>query len=232
MRVESNEPARFGRESPVLRHWVANSVGFSVEGPGCRGVVERVYGLPGAATSIAVRRRLRRRTLVPADHVIEVVPADELLVVGRTPERTKTPRPSHRLGERTRAATRRGGIAFGRAAASSYRQLARLATILVTLTEVAVRGALRILRDAAVTLRELAEAGWPVVRRGVGIGRRRLATVIAQASEAVQRAHSRRRRERLARSLEAMVAALARERGSSNGHVSPQGEREPPRVKN
>src|SRR5439155_3881220 len=87
MRVESNEPARFGRESPVLRHWVANSVGFSVEGPGCRGVVERVYGLPGAATSIAVRRRLRRRTLVPADHVIEVLPGDYLLVVGSIPGR-------------------------------------------------------------------------------------------------------------------------------------------------
>ena len=234
MRVESNEPARFGRDSPVLRHWLANSTGFRVEGPGCHGTVERVYGLPGATTSIAVRRRLRRRVLVPAAAVAEVVPAEELLVVGRArAEGPANRRPPRRIGRRTGAAVTRGAGAFGRssayAAAASSRRLARAARAVGRLLALVTLLALRVLRDAALSLEEVAQASWPVARRIARWGGREVALGVARARESIERGRSRRRREKLARSLEAMVASLGRDRGSGNGHVSSE-SRERPRV--
>ena len=237
MRVESHEPARFGRESPVLRHWLANSTGFRVEGPGCHGVVERVYGLPGATTSIAVRRPLRRRVLVPADAVVEVVPAEELLIVGvrRRESRPARGRQSRRLARTAGAAGVRGGLAFGgstaRVAAAALRDLAHVARAVARLLVLAALAALRILRDAGLTLAELAEAARPRVRRVLRRAVREAASAVARVREAAERERSRRRRDKLARSLEAMVASLGRDRSSGNGHVSSDRAPERPRVK-
>ena len=77
MRHEPHEPTRFGRDSPVLRHWLANSTGFRVKGRHTSGIVERVFGPPGAPTTVAVRRRFRRRVVVAADAFDEVVPEEQ-----------------------------------------------------------------------------------------------------------------------------------------------------------
>ena len=85
MAVEPQDAARFGRSSPVLRHWLAHSHGFVVRGLRGRGVVVKVYGLPGAPQTILVRTRYSRRRLrIPADAFDEVVPANKELVVRNT----------------------------------------------------------------------------------------------------------------------------------------------------
>src|SRR4051812_8351105 len=51
------EGPSFGAESPVGRYWLANCVGFRVEGSrGRRGIVERVARTPEGTDALLVRR--------------------------------------------------------------------------------------------------------------------------------------------------------------------------------
>ena len=229
MRFEPNEPARFGRDSPVLRHWLANSAGFRVKGRHSSGVVDRVYGLPGATTSLAVRRRFRRRLIVPADAVAEVVPEERLLVVRRDSDvsalrrrrRRRIARPVASTTGRFVAAQARG---LGRGATVTARYSARGAAASARASgRAAVAGArigFRIGRDATLSLVELAEVARPHVRRFAVASAREVARAAIRARAAVRDARARRRRQDLSRSLESVVAALGRERAAGNGHVS------------
>jgi hypothetical protein len=107
MTVVSGQTKRFTAASPVTRYWLANCVGFSVAGDG-RGKVERVITDGDLFTpyQLEIRHRHKRRRL-PTSAVVEVVPADEVVVV-RGPERT--PARGEALG---RSAAVLGRIAVG-----------------------------------------------------------------------------------------------------------------------
>ena len=91
--------------------------------------------------------------------------------------------------------------------------------------------AVGLLRDALLTLGELTEAARPRLRAVVRRAGREATAALTGLREAAERERSRRRREKLARSLEAMVASLGRDRSSGNGHVSSGRATERPRVK-
>ena len=76
--------SRFEGEGPVGRYWLANCEGFVVTG-GAHGVVEGLIRDfdPHVTTRLVVRTRMRRRRVLPASKVVEVVPAEQLLVVER-----------------------------------------------------------------------------------------------------------------------------------------------------
>jgi hypothetical protein len=115
MAVEPQDAARFGRSSPVLRHWLAHSHGFVVRGLRGRGVVVKVYGLPGAPQTILVRTRYSRRRLrIPADAFDEVVPANKELVVRNTLRRATRgePRPRRKVIRPLARATAHGVARF------------------------------------------------------------------------------------------------------------------------
>jgi hypothetical protein len=75
---------RFAAPSPVTRYWLANCVGFSLAGGG-RGTVERVVvdADPYDPSLLEVRTSRWRVRRMPAEAVVAVVPADQLLVVDR-----------------------------------------------------------------------------------------------------------------------------------------------------
>src|SRR5438045_3023936 len=81
MTLVSTRPKRFTAASPVMRYWLANCVGFSLEG-GAHGTVERLFGDddPFVPTQLEIRQGHKRRRL-PTSAVLEVVPAEEVLVV-------------------------------------------------------------------------------------------------------------------------------------------------------
>jgi hypothetical protein len=79
MALVSAQTKRFTAASPVTRYWLANCVGFSVAGGG---TVERVLadGDPHVAAQIEIRKGRKRRRF-PVSAVVEVVPAEQVLVV-------------------------------------------------------------------------------------------------------------------------------------------------------
>jgi hypothetical protein len=81
MTVVSGQSKRFPDASPVTRYWLANCAGFSVSGGG-RGTVERVVmdGDPLVPLQLEVRHGNRRHR-VPTARVIEIIPAEHVLVV-------------------------------------------------------------------------------------------------------------------------------------------------------
>lgn len=85
MAVRPQVQPTFGRGSPVLDYWLAHSEGFRVRGRRGSAVVETVFVSPhGRVTALEVRGRLvRRRRVIPAASVQEVVPAERLLVATR-----------------------------------------------------------------------------------------------------------------------------------------------------
>lgn len=132
MAVALRQSKRFSAGSPVTRYWLANCVGFSLQGA-ARGTVERVLtdGDPFEPSLLEVRSRHRRLRRVPASAVVEVVPSERLLVVGR--QRRARPRPSLR-SEKNRqrartvlALTRRGLVLAGSLTGVVSVRLARLA---------------------------------------------------------------------------------------------------------
>ena len=115
----------------MLDYWLAHSEGFRIRGRRGSGVVETVFVSPhGRVTALEVRGRLvRRRRVIPAASVHEVVPADQLLVASR-PLRART-RTSIAVAFRAArpGARRLGALALrgARAAYPAARGLARLA---------------------------------------------------------------------------------------------------------
>jgi hypothetical protein len=85
---------RFEGRGPVARYWLANCEGFAVKG-GAHGVVEELIHDADSLvpTRLVVRTRSRRRTIVPADAIESVVPANRVLVVERRAERRNVPQP-------------------------------------------------------------------------------------------------------------------------------------------
>jgi hypothetical protein len=128
MAVVSGQTKRFTAASPVTEYWLANCVGFSLSGGG-RGVVERVLpdGDPHTASSFEVRRRGKVRRL-PASAVVEVIPAEQVLVV----------RGSDRAPAR-RAAGGRGTAVLGEVAVAVGVLLLGIATWLVRAGKEAAR---------------------------------------------------------------------------------------------
>jgi hypothetical protein len=217
MALAPQDAARFGRSSPVLRHWLANSEGFRVRSRRGRGVVLRVHGLPGLPQTIVVRTSLgARRVLVPADAFDEVVPEERLLRLGTSlrraargerERRSKVARASRRLMttchkvvvERGSRLVERGAVTAGRAsrglATTCHKAvfgrgmpLAKRGVLVAALSigrvarAAAIRGSLYgarglraggrllwglvltivgMLRDAGMTLAELARVSWP-----------------------------------------------------------------------
>jgi hypothetical protein len=88
MMVVSGRTQRFSAASPVTRYWLAHCVGFSVVGGG-RGTVERVLAddNPHVAAQLEIRRGRKRRR-IPVSAVLEVVPAEQVLVVRRSERAT------------------------------------------------------------------------------------------------------------------------------------------------
>ena len=84
MAVDLRQSRRFAAPSPVTRYWLANCVGFSLAG-GARGTVERVLADadPSDPSLLEVRTGLWRVRRMPTAAVVEVIPADRLLVVDR-----------------------------------------------------------------------------------------------------------------------------------------------------
>jgi hypothetical protein len=86
MAVVLRQSRRFSAASPVTRYWLAHCVGFSLEGD-AHGTVERVLtdGDPFEPSTLEVRTRHQKLRRVPTAAVVEVVPSERLLVVGRRP---------------------------------------------------------------------------------------------------------------------------------------------------
>jgi hypothetical protein len=84
MAVDLCQSRRFAAPSPVTRYWLANCVGFSLAG-GARGTVERVLADadPSDPSLLEVRTGPWRVRRMPSAAVVEVIPADRLLVVDR-----------------------------------------------------------------------------------------------------------------------------------------------------
>jgi hypothetical protein len=145
----------FRKDSPVTAYWLVRCEGFGVRCGRRRGVVEKV-GLDAEthrATALVVRFGLRRRTLVPADAVEQVVPADRTLVVhaedrpargsaaaGRA--RAATGRAARVSAAHGRAAVTAGGVALAAASETARRVFAWLVPALAQLAWAAARGAL------------------------------------------------------------------------------------------
>jgi len=176
MALEPQDAARFGRSSPVLRHWLGHSEGFSVRGLRGQGVVVRTYGLPGAPRTIVVRTRYSRRRLhIPAEAFDEVVPAKQLLVVGNTlsgaarDERRPRRELARPIARATAQGTRSAVAAIGRGSAAGLRAgsrgLARAGRTAAALAD----GSARAGRAAASWL---ARAAWPPAKRGATIAGR------------------------------------------------------------
>jgi hypothetical protein len=86
MAVALRQSKRFAASSPVTRYWLANCVGFSLQGD-AHGTVERVLadGDPFEPSVLEVRSKRRRLRRVPTAAVVEVVPSERVLVVERRP---------------------------------------------------------------------------------------------------------------------------------------------------
>ena len=94
MTVVSGQTKRFTAASPVTRYWLANCVGFSLAGGG-RGTVERVIADsdPYVPVRLEIRTGRNRVRRVPAAAVVEIVPAERVIVLGRPhAERTQATR--------------------------------------------------------------------------------------------------------------------------------------------
>jgi hypothetical protein len=128
---------QFEGSGPVARYWLANCKGFAVEG-GARGVVEDLIrdGDPFVTTRLVVRRRGRRRGVIPVTAVASIDPAERVLVVeprrsegsSRQPPRIRRGFAGARSPVGPAAATaRRALFAAGAAAAPRLRAAGTLA---------------------------------------------------------------------------------------------------------
>src|SRR5580765_5476967 len=109
MAVVFAQTKRFTAASPVARYWLANCVGFSIAGGG-RGTVERLLADddPHFPAQLEIRqgRKLRR---LPVSAVVEVVPAEQVLVVRGAKEAA----PSRAALDRIVGVLRYGAAAVG-----------------------------------------------------------------------------------------------------------------------
>ena len=136
MAVVMGQSRRFSASSPVTRYWLANCVGFALEGGG-HGTVERILtdGDPFEPSMLEVRSKRHRLRCVPASAVVEVIPSERVLVVaggtrGR-PARTQDTRVrTHEMRGQLRRALGRAGhfaVAVGFLLMGLAMLLARLA---------------------------------------------------------------------------------------------------------
>jgi hypothetical protein len=123
---------RFSASSPVTRYWLANCVGFSLTGGG-HGTVERVLSGddPFVPSLLEVRTGRHRLRCVPTESVVEVVPAEQLLVIaGRNSARPERSHETRQRFARALTVARHIAVAVGvllLGAATRLAQLARAA---------------------------------------------------------------------------------------------------------
>jgi hypothetical protein len=149
---------RFGSDSPIRDYWLTRCEGFTVRAGRKRlGVVAEVdCGISSLhAETLVVRRRRRATLLLPAERIVEVVPAQELLVARRRPSRTRPAATAVARGSTiTARATARAGrttVVAGRTAAAFAAP--RVATAAHTATVVAATVARRLRRDIGLLAR-------------------------------------------------------------------------------
>lgn len=188
MAVALRQGKRFSASSPVTRYWLANCIGFSLQGD-AHGTVERVLtdGDPFAPSLLEVRSRRRRLRRVPTSAVVEVVPSERLLVVEK-PRRVRTVSPVRRQRARERsgkavALTGRGLVAFGGLLLGAGIQLGKLARSAWRVGQpIAVaagkRGAAAGIRGGRETVRLVASVPWQEYGRSA----RSATTRLSQAS--------------------------------------------------
>src|SRR5207249_2729523 len=105
-------------------------------------------------------------------------------------------RPPRHLTRRGAAlAAQRGGGAARTTAAWTLTAVAAIARLALRTARVSAR----ILRDAALTIEEVAAWAWPIARRLGTTATRELRALAARARQAAEQARSERRREELAR---------------------------------
>jgi len=104
MAVVLRHSRRFSAGSPVTRYWLAHCVGFSLQGD-AHGTVERVLtdGDPFEPSVLEVRSKHHRLRRVPTSAVVEVVPSERMLVVGRQPRASARISPARRRQARERS---------------------------------------------------------------------------------------------------------------------------------
>jgi hypothetical protein len=109
MAVVMGQSRRFSASSPVTRYWLANCVGFSLTGGG-HGIVERVLSdaSPFEPSLLEVRTNRHRLRCVPASSVVEVIPAERVLVVAGGSRGIALPK-QHEWRDRVQRLLRRGG---------------------------------------------------------------------------------------------------------------------------
>jgi hypothetical protein len=163
--VVVNATRSFEARSPVSRYWLARCEGFTVRNRRrVLGAVAEIGAADplGTAEYLVVRRRpalRRRRALIPAEQVTEVIPARRTLVVDDAPSQATA---------RTRQLARAGRAAaplaasLGRATLALLRVLLRLTTLFLALA-----GRLALLLGAG--LRRRLPPALAAARRGLAL---------------------------------------------------------------
>src|SRR4051794_28182676 len=148
---------RFEGRSPVGRYWLSKCEGFAVTG-GERGVVEELIrdADPFVTTRLVVRTGRRRRSVVPAEAVAAVDPAERVVFIARArrDHHTRT------AGTRAAAGARRGG---GTRAAPAMGSAGRTTMRVAAVTAASTRQ--HAPRIAAGTARTFAQARQGVLDR-------------------------------------------------------------------
>jgi hypothetical protein len=120
--------ARFEGGDPVARYWLAHCEGFATKGA-TRGVVEELIrdADPHVTSRLVIRTRARRRRIISAGAVSEVIPAESVLIVARRHARRNAHRsPRASLSARGRVGLVRVAHAFpgGRRRAGVFARVA------------------------------------------------------------------------------------------------------------
>jgi hypothetical protein len=166
---------RFEGSSPVARYWLAKCEGFAVQG-GARGVVEELIrdADPFVTTRLVVRKGRSRRTVVPADAVAAVDPAERVVFVEPRRRKPRAPRrdpvrTARVTANRAAAGARRGSIATARRLSDArVEATTRLTPAVVqarrTTAHAGAVTAAAARRNASLAARYLAERAAPGVR--------------------------------------------------------------------
>ena len=174
----------FGGESPVGRYWLANSVGFRVNGSrGRRGIVERVGRAPSGTDVLLVRPRSmlnRRLVAVPLERVASVDPWAETIVLAARPRRAQRPP----RAPRSMPAVRKRGAQLGGRVVPLGLALAVVARRVLRFGAAALASGAAMLLSILARLVAFVRRSAPGARQALaGVGRTLLLFAAAYASE-------------------------------------------------
>jgi hypothetical protein len=146
----------FSSGSPVCRYWLTRCEGFTVRsGARTLGVVETVdLGDPlTGADAVVVRSKRRRRRVVPAQQVLAVVPARQLLLARRQPRLRRTRDVAVPATRSVRVAARAAARGLLVAAAALARAVEVAAPVVIAIAKVAAAFVWALARRLAGELR-------------------------------------------------------------------------------